>query len=97
MERGTIAFTNAELNTLHQLAISQGCQKVDLMQKLQPVAEVAVDDDSAEHTVLLSEDDAEVLLDCMPVPNQEDPELLKRSRIKVQQFLASQRFGEAAA
>jgi hypothetical protein len=93
MERGTIALNNLELSALTVLAVEQGCDKQALLQKLQPVADQEA---SVEHTVLLSEDDAEILLDCMPIPGSETDPSVGTARIKVQQFLARSRFGEQA-
>lgn len=94
MERGIVSLYNAELLALQQVAVSQGCLNQELLQKLNPVLGLPKDDVTQLHSVLLSEEDAEVLLDCMPVPTQDDPELLKQARLKIQNFLAAQRFGE---
>ena len=92
MERGTVALTNIELGVLHDLAIAQGCKKQDLIDKLSPVANVQ--DQAEEHSVLMSEEEAEIILDCMPMPSPELDSNLISARIKVQQFLAKSRFGD---
>lgn len=92
MERGTVFLTNVELTFLSSIAVSQGCQKQDLIAKLQPVAGIV--DQTQEHTVQISEDEAEILLDCMPIPSPESDPSLLTSRNKLQQFLAACRFPE---
>lgn len=92
MERGIISLTNQELASLQSLAVQQGCEKQDLLDKLTPVA--GVTDSNQEHTVQISEDEAEMLLDCMPVPSDGiDPNIIS-SRMKIQQFIARCRFPE---
>ena len=92
MERGTVSLNNVELTVLHDLAVSQGCKKQDLVDKLSPLNDVA--DQMQEHTVLMSEEEAEIILDCMPMPSPELDTNLVAARIKIQQFLAKSRFGD---
>lgn len=92
MERGTISLNNLELAALQGLAIAQGCKKQDLINKLQPVPDVA--DPTQEHTVQISEDDAEIMLDCLPVPSESVDPNISSSRIKIQQFITKCRFGD---
>ncbi|GIK83620.1 MAG: hypothetical protein BroJett025_02420 [Patescibacteria group bacterium] len=91
MERGTVSLTNSELTALYNLAISQGCQKDDLVSKLKPDASNT--DQNQVYTVQISEDDAEVMLDCLPIPSEEVDPNLTSSRIKIQQFISRCRFG----
>jgi hypothetical protein len=93
MERGTVALSNLELQVLHDFAVAQGCQQTDLLNKLTPVANIS--DPNQEHTVLISENDAEIILDCMPVPNDQTDSVITSARIKIQQFLAKCRFPES--
>lgn len=92
MERGTISLTNLELTVLYEMALAQGCDKQDLVDKLQPVPGAI--DQSQEHIVQISEEEAEIMLDCMPMPSPENDPNLVSSRIKIQQFLAHCRFPE---
>ncbi len=92
MERGIISLNNFELTALQSLAIAQGCKKEDLVAKLQPVS--GATDQLQEHTVQISEDEAEIMLDCMPMPNGDISTGLSTARIKIQQFIARSRFGE---
>ncbi len=94
MERGVVSLNNFELSALHKLAVEQGCEKEDLIAKLQPVA--GVSDQLQEHMVQISEDDAEIMLDCIPMPNGETDPNLTTARIKIQQFIAQCRFGDEA-
>ncbi len=92
MERGIVSLNNFELEALHSMAIQQGCQKEDLIVKLQPV--VGVSDQLQEHAVQISEDEAEIMLDCMPMPTGDTDPNLSAARIKIQQFIAQCRFGD---
>lgn len=92
MERGIVSLNNLELEALHSLAVSQGCQKEDLLAKLQPVS--GVTDQLQEHVVQISEDEAEIVLDCMPLPSPDSNPNVTSARIKIQQFIANCRFGE---
>lgn len=92
MERGTVSLNNLELAALQKLALDQGCEKQDLLNKLQPVADVT--DPMQEHTVQISEDEAEIMLDCLPVPSEKVDPNIASSRIKIQQFITKCRFGQ---
>lgn len=91
MERGVISLTNLELVALYHMAIAQHCTKQDLMDKLQPVKGV---DDTDSNVVQISEDDAEILLDCMPIPDEKSDPNIVSSRIKIQEFVSKCRFGD---
>jgi len=91
MERGTVSLNNNELAALHDLAIKQGCNKKDLINKLLPV--IGEVDPNKSHTVQISEDDAEIILDCLPVPSDDVDPNLSSSRIKIQEFISRCRFG----
>ncbi len=99
MQRGVVIFTNSELKILHELAISQGCQKEDLIAKISPIGVEGSDKAGPDqnHNVLISEDEAEVMLDCMPMPDKDDDPNLVNARIKIQQFLAKSRFPESSS
>lgn len=86
MERGIVLLNNYELEALRSMALQQGCQREDLVVKLQPVAGVA--DQMLEHSVQISEDEAEIMLDCMPVQTADTNPSLTTARIKIQQFIA---------
>lgn len=92
MERGTVSLTNAELSSLYNFAVAEGCEKEDLLTKLAPVPDSGYP--NQEHAVLISEEDAEVLLDCMPAPSEITDEVLAGARNKVQQFLSQVRFAK---
>ena len=96
MQRGIVSFTNPELKLLHELATTQGCKKKDLLAKLTPVEEKNPTSNKT-YDVLVSEDEAEIILDCMPMPSKDDDPNLVNSRIKVQQFLAKTRFPESSS
>lgn len=85
MERGTVSLSNLELTALNSLAVAYGCQKQDLLAKLQPVK--GANNDTDTHNVLLSEDDAEIMLDCMSSPAEETDQHIVSSRIKIQKFI----------
>lgn len=96
MQRGIVTFTNQELKLLHNLAISQGCQKSDLLDKISPVISSETLGEQPEgYDVLISEDEAEIILDCMPMPNKDDDLNLVNARVKIQQFIAKSRFPES--
>ncbi len=96
MQRGIVSFTNLELKILHELAISQDCQNTDLLDKLSPVSSPESSNDQLQtYDVLISEDEAEIILDCMPMPAKDDDQNLINARIKTQQFLAKSRFPES--
>ena len=99
MQRGIISLTNLELSALYNLALSQGCKDKDLVAKLAPVEESnhppsGDQNTPQEYNVLISEDEAEIMLDCMPMPSDENDPNLVSARIKIQQFIAKSRFGE---
>ncbi|NCO12267.1 MAG: hypothetical protein COZ34_00105 [Candidatus Pacebacteria bacterium CG_4_10_14_3_um_filter_34_15] len=100
MQRGIVTFTNIELKLLHDLAISHDCKNDDLLDKLSPVASsdasLVPSNDQQTYDVLISADEAEVILDCMPMPDKDDDPDLVTARIKVQQFLAKSRFPESS-
>lgn len=96
MQRGIVTFTNNELKLLHNLAISEGCTKGDLLDKISPVTSSASSSEQLEgYDVLISEDEAEIILDFMPMPNKDDDPNLVSARIKIQQFVAKSRFPES--
>lgn len=91
MERGIILLTNLELATLYNMAVSENCQMPGLINKLHPVEGT---NQAQEHSVLMSEDEAEVLLDCMPMPSEHaDPNLVS-ARTKLSNFIAQSRFAD---
>lgn len=99
MKRGVIFLTNLELIALHSMVVEQNCVKQDLMQKLSPLGLGSIDTnpdintDNVEDNKLqlvqiqITEDDAETLLDCMPIFNEESNLNLISARAKIQQFL----------
>ena len=91
MKRGIVKLNNQELVALNHLLNIQDDAKPSLLQKLQPVTDVS---NEKEHKVQISEEDAELLLDCMPIPGKETDLSIKTARMKIQQFLAYSRFGE---
>lgn len=96
MQRGIVTFTNTELKLLHNLAISQGCENSDLLDKLSPVNSSEISSEGTDgYDVLVSEDEAEIILDCMPMPNKDDDPNLVNARIKIQKFIAKSRFPES--
>lgn len=97
MERGIVLFNNAELTFLHNLAVVQGCKKHELIDRLKPVcgADGKIDLNQ-ECTIQISEDEAEIMLDCMPIPNEKADPNLTSSRFKIQQFISKCRFGDQA-
>ena len=97
MERGVIKLNNLELTALHNLATQYANRNQGLLAKLAPVADFVVTDQLHEHSVQVSEEDAEILLDCMPIPGSETDPSVGTARLKVQQFLARSRFGEQAS
>ncbi|MBU0974501.1 hypothetical protein KKD03_02260 [Patescibacteria group bacterium] len=98
MQRGIVSFTNLELKVLHDLVSSQGCQNRALLDKISPVVStVASNDPLKEYDVLVSENEAEIILDCMPMLNKDDDPDLVNARIKIQQFLAKSRFPESSS
>ncbi len=96
MERGVIKFNNLELTALHNLATQYASTNQALLAKLAPIADLVVTDQLHEHVVEISEDEAEVLLDSMPIPTTDSPAEITSARLKIQQFLARSRFGEQA-
>lgn len=91
MERGTIVLSNNQAIALRKGLLNQGFANESLLRKLEPVINPA--DLDADFIVEISEEDAETMLDSMPIPNQDtDPNLIS-SRIKIQNFLAKCRFG----
>ena len=90
MKRGTVSLNNIELGVLHGLAVLNGCNQQALLNKLTPVENVT--DQMQEHTVLVSEDEVEILLDCMPIQSHDLDQALVSARVKLQQFLAKSRF-----
>lgn len=97
MQRGIVGFTNQELKILHDLAISSGCQKEDLVAKIVPSGNLQNSIFSSLNNVLLSEDEAEILLDLMPIPNESNNSTIGDVRIKIQQFLAKSRFPQSSS
>lgn len=98
MQRGIVSFTNTELKLLHDLAISHDCKNDDLLVKISPVSfTVSSGDQLQNYDVLISEDEAEFILDCMPMSDKDDDLNLVNARIKIQQFLAKSRFPESSS
>lgn len=93
MERGTIALTNLESNAVRKNMVAQGCAKDNLYIKLEP--EENQSDQFEEFVVQISEDEAEKMLDCMPIPTQDTDPNLTSARVKIQKFLAKCRFGDS--
>lgn len=102
MQRGIINFTNNELNYLYNLLNKNKLIPQDLITKLSPVVnneilnqERANQDLEKLINVLISEEEAEIILDNLPISSGDDsPELLS-SRLKSQQFLSKIRFPES--
>jgi hypothetical protein len=89
MQRGVIIFTNLELEYLHDLLISGGDvftnENKELIARLAPVKEIT--DDNQLFDVSINENEAELILDLMPIPNKDDDQNLVNTRIKLQSFL----------
>ncbi|MCB9813707.1 MAG: hypothetical protein H6772_04865 [Pseudomonadales bacterium] len=92
MQRGVIRLSNQELIILSNFLISKDCQEENLLFKLKPVENLI--DQTQELDVLISENEAEIVLDCMPIPSKQDDPNLISARTKLQQFIAKLRFDE---
>ena len=95
MKRGIINLTNLELKSLYDLItiqnqIPEGV-KEKLLTKLTPVDDemrLASKIESAqEYDVLISGEEAEIILDSMSAPSDDDSPNLISARSKIQQFL----------
>lgn len=89
MKRGVIIFTNKELGAISQSLSIQNCADEILLGRLKPES----DDETQEVTIELSENDAETVLDCLPIPSTDTSIALTSSRIKLQNFITKCRFG----
>ena len=94
MQRGVIGFTNSELRVLYNVVVLQGCERKELLNKISPVNEL--ENSTEAHNILISEDEAEIMLDCMPIPDENENSNLANAKIKIQQFLAKSRFPESS-
>ena len=88
MKRGIVILTNLELTALSNLATEINCKKQDLLQKIQPVVDK---EPTVTHTIQMSVEDAETLLDYLPLPGSTTNSFLESARTKLQQFVASSR------
>lgn len=86
MQRGMLTFTQEELQFVtHQLA--ETSQDVTLLKpKLADAAE-----SNGQVDLLLSEEEAETLLDTLPTPAEAETAIVKKLRTKFQTFLAEAR------
>lgn len=80
MKRGTIKFTPTELSTLFQ-ALSTQLKSKPLLNKLSPTQS------TLDQTIQLSSEEAELILDNLPIPTEiEDQELLQAHK-KIRDFV----------
>jgi hypothetical protein len=91
MERGTILLTSLEMSAVAELLTQYHPEKQALITKIAPVVS---DSQNSAHTITISEEEAEVILDSMPIPGKESNNNLNQARKKLQQFLANLRFSE---
>lgn len=85
MIRGMVKLTNKELDLLRNTLIESNCDKQSLIDKLASEDESLTQD--TEFDVLISLDEAEIMLDCMSVPDKDDDHNLVTARIKIQKFI----------
>lgn len=92
MKRGVITFTNKELYEISQSLSFQNCADDVILGRFKPES----DDESKEVTIEVSENDAETVLDFLPIPATNTSIALTSSRTKLQNFITKCRFGSVS-
>ena len=97
MQRGVIKLSNSELRELYNLVNSSECfldntnthesvnEKTAFLIKISPVKENENKDQV--YDIFINENEAEAMLDLMPIPDKDDSQNLLSARIKIQEFL----------
>lgn len=92
MNRGVIILTTPEMSQASAfLKTSAVPISNTLLNKLRPSST----NPSASDKILISEEDAEILLDSLAAPTASEPAELKSLRLKLQQFIGKIRFPES--
>ncbi len=94
MNRGVILLTTLEMSQASAfLKTSTVPISETLLNKLTPSST----DPQQTDKILISEEDAEVLLDCLAAPSASEPAELKSLRLKLQQFIGKIRFPDSTS
>lgn len=92
MNRGMITLTKPEI----ELVQNSLKKAVHITSELPVRLESALKEKTAKVAILLSEDSAEVVLDCLPMPEPNQEKVVASTRQAFSEFLTSLRFGSHA-